>query len=215
MTRTDGDGPTAGRARLEERALPHRRLIRAGPGVLFSPIWQSRSSCPSRPQAARRGLCARPEESETGSEPGGVTSLSPFAQPVASPPLGVVSDRSADLPCRGCGSRRCVCCRPDPRRPASAPGSRSRGRAATLVDADLAPGPDDLRERGAERRPSPRRDWRCGSGAQPGGAVIVRPLAVALRFAFGPAPAGCPGDGCYSRSSGGAMSSSVFAIRWR
>ena len=33
---------------------------------------------------------------------------------------------------------------PGPRRPASAPGSRSRGRAATLADADLAPGPDDL-----------------------------------------------------------------------
>jgi hypothetical protein len=30
-------------------------------------------------------------------------------------------------------------------RPASAPGSRSRGRAATLVNVDLAPGPDEER----------------------------------------------------------------------
>ena len=38
-----------------------------------------------------------------------------------------------------------VCLLPaDPRRLASAPGSRSRGRAATLVDADLAAGPDEL-----------------------------------------------------------------------
>ena len=45
--------------------------------------------------------------------------------------------------CRGRGSRRCACCRPDPRQHASAPRSRLRGRAAALVDADLAPGPDD------------------------------------------------------------------------
>ena len=51
------------------------------------------------------------------------------------------------LLCRECGSRRCACCRREPRRPASAPGSRSRGRAATLVNADLAPGPDELGER--------------------------------------------------------------------
>jgi hypothetical protein len=162
MTRTDGDGPTAARARLEERAIPHRRLIRAGPGVLFSPIWQSRSSCPSRPQAARSGLCARPEESDTGSEPGGVTSLSPFAQPVASPPLGVVSDRSADLPCRDYGSHRCAYCRPDPRQSASASGSRLRGQAATLVSADLAPGLDDNQPPCRARRTtaSPRRTKR-------------------------------------------------------
>ena len=42
-----------------------------------------------------------------------------------------------------CESRRSACCPPDPRRPASAPRSRSRGRAAILTDADLAPGPDD------------------------------------------------------------------------
>ena len=41
-------------------------------------------------------------------------------------------------------SRPCACCRPDPRQCASAPGSRSRRRAATVVDADLAPGPDDF-----------------------------------------------------------------------
>ena len=71
------------------------------------------------------------------------------------------------LLCRDCGSRRCACCRPGPRQPASAPGSRSRGRAATLVNADLAPGPDELRERGGERDRPRRRDWRCGSGDQP------------------------------------------------
>ena len=66
---------------------------------------------------------------------------------------GVMSGRSADLLCRDCGSRRCACCQPQARQPASAPGSRSRGRAATLVNADLAPGPDETRVRAdAERR---------------------------------------------------------------
>ena len=51
----------------------------------------------------------------------------------------------AVLLCRDCGSRRCACCRPDPRQPASAPGPRCRGRAATLVNADPAPGPDEQR----------------------------------------------------------------------
>jgi hypothetical protein len=37
------------------------------------------------------------------------------------------------LLCRDCGSRRRAYCRPDPRQPASASGSRSHGRAATLV----------------------------------------------------------------------------------
>jgi hypothetical protein len=60
---------------------------------------------------------------------------------------GVVSDGSADLLCRDCGSRRCAYCRPDSRQPASASGSRSRGRAATLVSADVAPGLDELGER--------------------------------------------------------------------
>jgi hypothetical protein len=58
----------------------------------------------------------------------------------------------AALLCPDCGSRRCACCRPDPRRPASAPGSRPRGRAATLVDADLAPGPDETRNDGDDDR---------------------------------------------------------------
>src|SRR5437764_1168367 len=59
-----------------------------------------------------------------------------------------------------CGCRRCAYCRPDPPRPASAPGSRSRGRAATLVDTDLAPGPDDQQERSlpASTRRSPHAD---------------------------------------------------------
>jgi hypothetical protein len=48
---------------------------------------------------------------------------------------------------RDCGSRQCACCRPNPRRLASAPGSRSRGRAATLVNADLAAGPDETEQR--------------------------------------------------------------------
>jgi len=54
------------------------------------------------------------------------------------------SARPPALICRDCGSRPCACCRPDPRQPASAPGSRSRERAATLVNVDLAPGPDEL-----------------------------------------------------------------------
>jgi hypothetical protein len=59
---------------------------------------------------------------------------------------GVQIGHRAALLCRDCESRRCACCRPDPRRTASAPRSRSRGRAATLADADLAPGPDDRQE---------------------------------------------------------------------
>jgi hypothetical protein len=66
---------------------------------------------------------------------------------------GVMSGRSADLLCRDCGSRRCACSPSDPRRVASAPGSRSRGRAATLVNPDLAPGPDDQRERAGDLGP--------------------------------------------------------------
>ena len=44
---------------------------------------------------------------------------------------GLVSDRSADLLCRGCGSRGCACWEPDPRRLASARRCRSPGRAVT------------------------------------------------------------------------------------
>jgi hypothetical protein len=69
--------------------------------------------------------------------------------------------RRTSLWCRGpdrrrcthdCGSRRCARCRPDPRQPASAPGSRSRGQAATLVKADLASGLDESQKRGAGHR---------------------------------------------------------------
>jgi len=65
---------------------------------------------------------------------------------------GAVSDRSADVLCRDSGSRRCAYCRPDPRQPATAHGSRSRGQAATLVSADLAPGLDDLGKGGGGLR---------------------------------------------------------------
>ena len=58
---------------------------------------------------------------------------------------------SAALLCRDCGSRRCAYYRPDPRRPASASRSRSRGRAATIAGADLAPGLDETEERALDR----------------------------------------------------------------
>ena len=47
------------------------------------------------------------------------------------------------LLCRGCRSRRCACRRPDPRRCASTPGCRLRGRAARGIVAHLAAGPDE------------------------------------------------------------------------
>ena len=50
-------------------------------------------------------------------------------------------DHPARPPLPRPGSRRCACCQPDPRGPPSAPGSRSPGRAAGLVDVDLAAGP--------------------------------------------------------------------------
>ena len=60
---------------------------------------------------------------------------------------------------------RCACRRRDTRRLASAPGSRSRGRAGTVVDADLAPGPDE-----EERRRRATASLRCGS---PDAAVVA------------------------------------------
>jgi len=57
------------------------------------------------------------------------------------------SATAAALLCRDCRSHPSASCRPDPRQPASAPGSRSRGRAATLVNPHLAPGPDESRKR--------------------------------------------------------------------
>ena len=51
----------------------------------------------------------------------------------------------------------CLLPRPDPRQPASAPGSRSRGRAATLDNADLAPGPDEQQHSGQTAPSSQRR----------------------------------------------------------
>src|SRR5436305_1083102 len=58
--------------------------------------------------------------------------------PSPDPPTGLL--------CRHCGSRRCASCRPDPRRPASTPGCRSRGLAATAVHAGAAPSPDEGRQ---------------------------------------------------------------------
>jgi hypothetical protein len=90
--------------------------------------------------------------------------------------------RFADLHCRDCGSHPCACCRPDPRRPASAPGSPSRGRAASLVGADLAPGPDDdhsprrrardrcIRRGPCESRCTSKSVSRCSSAASRGKA---------------------------------------------
>jgi hypothetical protein len=66
---------------------------------------------------------------------------------------------TAALLCLGCGSRRCAYSPRDPRRPTSAPGSRSRGRAATLGHAQLAAGQDD-NQRG--RRTAPCRPRRSG-----------------------------------------------------
>jgi hypothetical protein len=54
----------------------------------------------------------------------------------------VVIGHTACLLCRDCESHRCACRQPDPPHLASAPGSRSRRRAAILVNADRAPGLD-------------------------------------------------------------------------
>lgn len=70
-----------------------------------------------------------------------------------------VTVATAALLWRDCESRRCACCRPDLRRPPSAPRCRSRGRAATLTDADIAPGPDDWQE--------------CDSGLRGGGVTVA------------------------------------------
>ena len=53
----------------------------------------------------------------------------------------VVSDRSAAFVAAIAGVAGVLPCQPDPRRAASTSGSRSRGRAATLVDTRLAAGP--------------------------------------------------------------------------
>ena len=127
------------------------------------------------------------------------TRSSPFCATgrLAGPP-GVVSDRSADLLCRDGGSRRCACCRPDPRRPASAPGSRSRGRAAALVKADLAPESDDSRKRCrrlsnshgnagvAELSPSMPSPATSPRLLRPGASTIRRGYSVATRRAGQP-----------------------------
>ena len=85
---------------------------------------------------------------------------------------GVVIGHAGCPPLPGdCGSRRCACCRPDPRRAASAPGSRSRGRAAILVNADLAPGPDELHQRPTCRRNRERSVVRSSVGEATGAVV--------------------------------------------
>ena len=71
--------------------------------------------------------------------------VAPLAASSARPP----PNSARHKPCFAttAGVARCAYCRSDPRQPASAPGSRSRGRAATLVNADLAPGPGQTRVR--------------------------------------------------------------------
>jgi hypothetical protein len=96
----------------------------------------------------------------TGSERAAARRHGPVSSPISGSAASLTVGPSGGtgwrgLPCRGCGSRRCACCRPDPRRPARIPGSRSRGRAATPVDAHLAAGPDELQQR---RRPSAATD---------------------------------------------------------
>jgi hypothetical protein len=102
------------------------------------------SSCPplrSRPS----GTSGRPTEIRL--PPGPTTSVWSTTSGAGVPDLiGLPGHSPAALLCRDCGSRRCACRRPDPRQPASAPGSRSRGRAATLVNEDLAAGPDALQK---------------------------------------------------------------------
>ena len=55
-----------------------------------------------------------------------------------------VNRPSRVLLCRDCRRRRCACCRSDPRRAASTPDCRARGRAATVLDARIAAGRDDF-----------------------------------------------------------------------
>lgn len=133
-----------------------------------------------------RDTCRRPERhrltprvsTKAGVRPG-VTSDLLFANLGSRPVVGSSACRDQPrgaLQCRACRSSRSACWRPDQRRRASAPGSRSRGRAATLVDAHLAAGKDEQ-----EPRSLATRSKRSGSAP----SALVRAVAASCQAAPG------------------------------
>ena len=91
------------------------------------------------------------------------TASSPGRLPAHGRPANTGRGRSAVR--RACSPRRCsaTCKRSARLALCSIPG-----RASAAAPARISCAQDDLQERGAERRPSPPPDWRCGSEAQPG-----------------------------------------------
>jgi hypothetical protein len=108
---SDGEppSPTSGSARSIVRQPPTIAIVRTQ--LRTRGTTEAGPSYASRLRPASRQKCASPSPRRSG----------------------VVTATLAALLCRDCGSRRRAYCRPDPRQPASASGSRSHGRAATLV----------------------------------------------------------------------------------
>jgi hypothetical protein len=99
---------------------------------------QQRSPCTTAPALRTEEVAIRPAAPRARAERNaGLSTIDDIRlasrQRCASPRRrrsGVVMGHAGCPPLLRCGSHRCACCRPDPRRPASAPGSRSRGASS-------------------------------------------------------------------------------------
>jgi hypothetical protein len=155
----------------------HNTPSKAAQGPLVDVTYTSAVTSHNGAKQARQAACGQPTAAypwhdKSGLIPagGGVPQFAKGAHLCSVDRVALTPATPAALLCRVCGCRRCACCRPDPRRPASAPGSRSRGRAATLVDADLAAGPDETRSSRSRRvagRLRRARSFRCDSLGNP------------------------------------------------
>jgi hypothetical protein len=181
----------------DSRTWPVRR-----PAGAHTPVWQQSSGAPNalaarighRQPRARRRRDARPKAN---------AGLAHRVRPPSRQRCASRCPRRSGVVIGHTGCPRlprlraspCACCRPDPRRPASAPSSRSRGRAATPVDADLAAGPDEQQERWLDDG-CPTYAYTSAPGPahmrtrRTGRAPATTPLPLSMRCGWG---AGCDG----------------------
>ena len=92
-------------------------------------------------------------------------------------PPSAVSDRFESPPLPRLRESPIACSRPDPPWPASAPRCRSRGGAATRVDAHLASEADETEQRGCRQERDDRCPWLSYNGAIEVAAVPRWPAA--------------------------------------
>ena len=128
----------------------HTKAGRAARPLVIAALEQHPSTRGKHAGCMREHKCGcRPERAEAPARRQRCASPCP-------PRSGVVIGHTGCPPSSRLRESPVACCRPDPRRPASAHGSRSRGEQPPSPTPDLAPGPDDL----AKRRGGLRGDSR-------------------------------------------------------